>query len=63
MDREPDLGDPETGLAVAQVCRKHGLSSVTYYQWNSKYAGMSANALKEQAVANSGYWHLLHSSA
>jgi putative transposase len=31
---------------VAEVCRKHGISNATYYQWKSKYAGMSANELK-----------------
>ena len=36
----------EAGLPVAEVCRKHGISNATYYQWKSKYAGMSANELK-----------------
>jgi len=40
------LGAGEAGLAVAAVCRKHGISTATYYQWNSKYAGMSANELR-----------------
>ena len=40
------LGEGEAGLAVAQVCRKHGISAATYYQWKSKYAGMSVNELK-----------------
>lgn len=40
------LGEGEAGLAVAEVCRKHGVSTATYYQWKSKYAGMSANELK-----------------
>ena len=31
---------------MAEVCRKHGISNATYYQWKSKYAGMSANELK-----------------
>jgi putative transposase len=31
---------------VAEVGRKHGISTATYYQWKSKYAGMSANELK-----------------
>jgi len=33
-------------LAVGNVCRKHGISNATYYQWKSKYAGVSANELK-----------------
>ena len=40
------LAEGEAGLPVAEVCRKHGISSPTYYQWKSKYAGMSANELK-----------------
>ena len=35
------LGEGEAGLPVAEVCRKHGISNATYYQWKSKYAGMS----------------------
>jgi len=31
---------------VGNVCRKHGISNATYYQWKSKYAGVSANELK-----------------
>ncbi len=41
------LREGEAGMPVAEVCRKHGLSTATYYQWKSKYAGMSANELKK----------------
>jgi putative transposase len=41
------LGEGEAGLPVAEVCRKHGISTASYYQWKSKYAGMSANELKK----------------
>ena len=40
------LAEGESGLAVGHVCRKHGISNATYYQWKSKYAGVSANELK-----------------
>ena len=40
------LREGEAGLPVVEVCRKHGISSATYYQWKSKYAGMSVNELK-----------------
>ena len=40
------LGEGESGLPVAEVCRKHGISNATYYQWNSKYSGVSASELK-----------------
>ena len=26
---------------VAEVCRKHGLSDATYYNWKKKYGGMA----------------------
>jgi putative transposase len=40
------LSEGEADLAVAEVCREHGISSATYHQWKSKCAGMSANELK-----------------
>jgi putative transposase len=40
------LGESEARLAAAQVCRKHGISNLTYYQWKSRHAGMSANELQ-----------------
>jgi len=39
------LGEGEAGLPVAQVCRKHGISSPTYYAWKSKYAGTTVSDL------------------
>ena len=40
------LGEGEAGLPVTEVCRKHGISTAAYYQWKSKYAGMSVSELK-----------------
>ena len=40
------LGEGEAGLPVAEICRKHGISNATYYQWKSKYSGVSASELK-----------------
>ncbi|MFN5446743.1 MAG: transposase, partial [bacterium] len=34
------LEEGGSGIPVAEVCRKHGISAATYYQWKSKYAGM-----------------------
>lgn len=36
----------ETGQKVNDVCREHGISPATYYQWKSKYGGMQASDLK-----------------
>ncbi len=40
------LKEAEAGMAVKDVCRKYGVSSACYYQWKSKFGGMSASELK-----------------
>ena len=40
------LTEGETGIQVKEICRKHGISDATYYNWKSKYGGMSASDLK-----------------
>jgi putative transposase len=40
------LGEGEAGLPLAELCLKHGISNATYYQWKSKYLGVSATGLK-----------------
>lgn len=36
----------ESGKSVADICREHGLSQPTFYQWKSKYSGMEVAQLK-----------------
>jgi putative transposase len=40
------LKEGEAGIQVKEICRKHGISDATYYNWRSKYGGMSASDLK-----------------
>lgn len=40
------LNEADAGMPVKEVCRKHGISDATYYNWKSKYGGMSASELK-----------------
>ena len=40
------LKESEAGIQVKEICRKHGISDATYYNWKSKYGGMSASDLK-----------------
>jgi len=42
----------EAGRMVKDVCREHGISDATYYQWKSKYGGMEA--CRHQAAAGVG---------
>jgi len=41
------LREHEQGRKVADICREHGISQPTFYQWRSKYGGMNASELKE----------------
>ena len=34
------LKEQEAGAKVADLCRKHGLSDATFYNWKAKYGGM-----------------------
>ena len=34
------------GLSAAELCRKHGISDATFYNWRSKYGGMEASEAK-----------------
>lgn len=40
------LKEADAGMKVKDVCRRHGISDATYYNWKSKYGGMSAADLK-----------------
>ena len=37
------LKQQESGLATADVCREHGISSATFYKWKSKYGGLEVS--------------------
>ena len=40
------LNEAESGVPVKDVCRKHGVSSATYYKWKSKCGGLEASDLR-----------------
>ena len=40
------LREAEAGRKVADICREHGISNATFYQWRSKYGGMEASDIK-----------------
>jgi len=43
-DRSP--GDEEAGVSTADVCRKHGVSTATFYKWKAKFGGMDVSDAK-----------------
>ena len=40
------LKQAESGVPVAQLCREHGMSSATFYNWRAKYGGMDVSMMK-----------------
>ena len=37
------LKEQESGMATAEVCRRHGISSATFYKWKSKFGGLEVS--------------------
>jgi putative transposase len=40
------LREQEAGLSTADVCRKHGISTATFYAWKAKFGGMDVSEAK-----------------
>jgi putative transposase len=40
------LKEADAGMKVKELCRKHGISDATYYNWKSKYGGMEASDVR-----------------
>ena len=50
------LREAEAGVAIKDLCRRHGFSEASYYLWRSKLGGMSvpdAKRLKDLEAENS----------
>ncbi len=41
------LKEVDAGATVKDLCRRHGISPATYYQWKSKCSGLQASDLKK----------------
>ena len=37
------LREQESGVATAEVCRKHGISSATFFKWKANYGGIDVS--------------------
>lgn len=37
------LREQEAGAKVADLCRKHGVSEATFYNWKAKYGGLDVS--------------------
>jgi putative transposase len=56
------LKESEAGAKTKDLCRRHGISEPTFYNWKAKYAGMTvseARRLKELEQENARLKRLL----
>ena len=37
------MKEAEAGAVVTELCRKHGMSSATYYAWKAKFGGLEVS--------------------
>ena len=59
------LKEAEAGGKIADLCRKHGISDATYYNWKARYGGLTvseAQRLKALESENSKLKRLLAES-
>lgn len=40
------LKQQEAGMSVNEICREHGISQPTFFNWKKKYSGMEVGQLK-----------------
>ena len=40
------LKDQEAGVPTTEVCRRHGVSSATFYKWKAKFGGLEVSEAK-----------------
>lgn len=44
------LREQEARMKTADVCRRHGISEATFYEYKSKYGGMDGTAAWRQII-------------
>lgn len=44
------LKDGEAGMPIAEIVRTHGISRATYFNWRSRYSGVSVSELKKMKI-------------
>ena len=40
------LNEADSGMPIGELCRKHGISNASFYQWRKNFGGMNETDLK-----------------
>jgi len=55
FSEEPIIGflkEQESGVATADVCRRHGISRASFYKWKAKYGGLEVSDARRPGEAD-----------
>jgi putative transposase len=52
------LKEGEDGVKVAELCRRHGISDATFYNWRSRYGGLEVSELRRLRQLEEENWRL-----
>ena len=52
--KEAEVG----GTKIAELCRRHGISDATFYNWRSKYGGLEVSELRRLRQLEDENWRL-----
>ncbi len=44
------LRQAEGGVPVPELCREHGMSNASFYEWRAKYGGMDASMISQMTA-------------
>ena len=45
------IKEQEAGMPTAEVCRKHGISTASFYKYKAKFGGMEVSPLGDEGIA------------
>ena len=41
------LKEQESGMPTAEMCRRHGVSSATFYKWKARFGGLDVSDVRK----------------
>jgi putative transposase len=52
------LKEHAAGMSASDLCRKHGISDATFYEWRSRYGGMEISDARKLKALEERRWTL-----